>query len=217
MKNRNEEYGLLSLEASIVLTVFIFFMLFMYSFFVFFEARNEMAHVLLSTCDSLSFDIVENGSSHVDNVSALFKGIYGYAVDSKSSGFTNRNQWTNADDLDIDKTKWNGTIDLDDGTVDSNSQKPDEYGNVSAQSNLLMDVVRERFVAYLAGGDDANANEILKKYHIKGGINGISFSGSCVKSGELYLCITYDIEYEWNMFGLGVRTIQQSCCSKIWK
>lgn len=217
MKERSKESGLLSLEASIVLTIFIFFMLFLYSFFVFFEARNEMAHVLLSTCDSLSFDTYENGTGSVDNISALFKGIYGAYADSNSVGFTNSQQWTNVDNLNIDESKWNGTIAIDDGTGSGLSAEQDDYGNSTATSGVLGDVVRSRFIAYLAGGDEAMAEKILEKYHIKGGINGISFAGTCVKAGKLYLQITYEIEYEWNMFGLGSRTMQQSCCSKIWK
>ena len=37
MERRSSEKGLLSLEASIAVTIFIFLMLFMYSFFVVFE------------------------------------------------------------------------------------------------------------------------------------------------------------------------------------
>lgn len=54
------EQGLLSLEASIVVTIFIFLVLFLQSFFVIFEARNEMAHVTLATCNSLALDVYEN-------------------------------------------------------------------------------------------------------------------------------------------------------------
>ena len=184
---------------------------------MFFEARNEMAHVLLSTCDSLSFDTYENGSDSVDNVSMLFKKIYGAYSDANSVGFTNSQQWINVDSLNIDESKWDGKIAVDEGTGTGLVEESDDYGNSTVASSVLSDVVRERFIAYLAGGDESEADKILEKYHIQGGMNGISFAGTCVKSGKLYLKITYDIKYEWNMFGFGTRTMSQSCCSKIWK
>ena len=56
MKILKEEKGLLSLEACISLMIFIFLMLYLYSFFEVFEARNQMAHVVLSVADSIALD-----------------------------------------------------------------------------------------------------------------------------------------------------------------
>ena len=71
-KWKNKELGLLSLEASISLTIFIFLMLFMYSFFVVFEARNEMAHLVLSTANSMALDTYSSNTFEKSNSVAKF-------------------------------------------------------------------------------------------------------------------------------------------------
>ena len=76
-KRFKREKGLLSLEACIAVTIFIFMMLFLYSFFVVFEVRNEMGHVTLATANSLSLDEYENyalGSS--DTVGQIFYLVF---------------------------------------------------------------------------------------------------------------------------------------------
>ena len=70
---RSDTSGLLSLEASISLTIFIFMMLFVYSFLVVFEARNQMAHVLLTTADSLALDAFANET--VDEKDESIQGV----------------------------------------------------------------------------------------------------------------------------------------------
>ena len=88
-KRFKREKGLLSLEACIAVTIFIFMMLFLYSFFVVFEVRNEMGHVTLATANSLSLDEYENdalGSS--DTVGQIFYNVYGQATKSMKQSQT---------------------------------------------------------------------------------------------------------------------------------
>ena len=84
-------------------------------------------------------------------------------------------------------------------------------------SSTLETAIRSRFIAYLSGGDEAKANKILKGLHVVGGLDGLDFSGSCVKSGKLYIKLKYELNYEFNAFNLGKVKLGQSVCSKIWK
>lgn len=211
MKEKKEN-GLLSLEASISLTLFIFLMLFMYSFFAFFEVRNQMAHTLLATADSLSLDTYEAqvlGNS--GNIAQLIYGIYG-GVHGNSDGFYSTEQWKQIAKGSIDGSTWDSTIYAGQPPAD---QEQDEYGKVSAGSELLAYTIKDRFEAYLTSGY-GSAEDILKKLHVVGGLDGIDFSKSHISSGKLTLVIRYKIELEFNVFGLGEYEIEQSCCSKLW-
>lgn len=81
------------MEASIALTIFIFLMLFMYSFLVIFEARNQIGHVLLTTADSLALDAFANESlGDDDSVQGILYGIYGKTQSSNGS-YTESSKW----------------------------------------------------------------------------------------------------------------------------
>lgn len=216
MQKMKNEKGVLSLEASIVVTIFLFLMLFLYSFFVVFEARNQMAHVLLATTDSMALDPYESGKhSNAGDLSQLLYGLYGVFSEPENDGFVSTNDWSNVPGFGFDETSWDGSIYVDGS--DSSLLEPDEFGNAATTSTTLKTVIEDRFLAYLADGSIDKANEILERYHIKDGWNGLDFAGSKVSSGKLYIKVQYTLEYEFNVFGLGSLTMEQSACSKIWK
>lgn len=191
-KKIKNEKGLLSLEACIAVTIFIFLMLFLYSFFVVFEVRNEMGHVTLATANSMSLDAYENdilGES--DTIGQIFYNVYGQATNSQND-FTDFRKW------------------YDDSTV------TDENGNVTLSAEFA-GVVKARFIAYLTSGDADKAEEILKRYHVVNGVDGLDFSGSHISDGKLYLSVKYEIEYEFNVFNLGSNKFEHKACSKLWK
>ena len=188
-----KESGLLTLEASIAVTIFIFLMLFMYSIFVIFEVRNEIGHTVLSTANSMSIDAFENSKlGDSDTLGQIFYNIYGSATNSDTD-FTDYKCW-----------------------YDSTTEK-DANGNEKISSDFES-VIRARFIAYLTGGGSADdAETVLKRYHVVGGVEGLDFSGSSVSDGKLYLSVKYEIEYEFNVFNLGKVKFEQSACSKLWK
>lgn len=191
-KKRDREKGLLSLEACIALPIFMFLMFFLYSFFVVFEARNEMAHVLLSTADSLSFDACENsGLGESGTVGQVFYRLYGMNTNSQSD-FTDYRTWYDF------------------------AAAEDGQGNQSIDGTFE-DIIRSRFIAYLTGGESAEAEEILERYHVKDGVNGLDFSGSRVEGGKLYLSVKYTLTYEFRVFDGGEARFEQSACSRLWK
>lgn len=191
-KKIKNEKGLLSLEACIAVTIFIFLMLFLYSFFVVFEVRNEMGHVTLATANSMSLDAYENDTlGESDTIGQIFYNVYGQTTNSQND-FTDFRKW------------------YDDSTV------TDENGNVTLSAEFA-GVVKARFIAYLTSGDADKAEEILKRYHVVNGVDGLDFSGSHISDGKLYLSVKYEIEYEFNVFNLGSNKFEHKACSKLWK
>lgn len=192
MKKDNER-GLLSLEACIAVTIFIFLMLFMYSYFVVFEARNAVAHAMLATANSLSLDAYASNTLRNDEVmNAVFDSVYGQAANILNDFNDNR--------------KW-----YDDSVV--------ENGNGGTELSAdFSDVIQKRFYAYLGGGDSGRAAAILDRYHIKDGKDGLDFSGSYVDSDDrLHLSVRYTIQYEFQVFHLNDLDMEQSVCSRLWK
>lgn len=215
MKNKNSESGLLSLEASISLTIFMFFMLFLYSFFTVFEARNEIAHVVLASANSLALDTYENKTmGQSGTLAQILSGIY-HSGSPNEDGFVDSDLWSEIKVWEREGS-WNGTIyaKQPDG---SDVTDEDDYGKSAVISTRFDKAIKERFVAYLSGGSTSEADKILKRYHIVNGINGLDFSGSHISSGKIYLSVKYKLEYEYNAFGLGTLEMEQSACSKTWK
>lgn len=189
-KLHDREGGLLSLEASIAVTIFIFLMLFMYSFFVVFEARNTIGHAVLATANSLSLDAYINSEyGEADTIiKPIFNAMYGSAG-SGSSGFVNSQPWYNS------STQGDGSLSAD-----------------------FESAIQTRFYAYLGGGSDAEAGEVLRRYHIQNGKEGLDFSNSYVDAdGNLHLSVQYTIKYEFQVFNLDALNMEQKACSKLWK
>ena len=219
IRKLKDEKGLLSLEASICLTFFIFVMLVLYSCFILFETRNVMAHAVLSTADSLSYDAYRTDKfKGGDDLTEIFADILDSAL-SQDNAFTSTNKWYT---LDAYSTDWNGNIFVSAPIAKEGEETDDEYadiyGNNAFVSSDLEKVVKERFFAYLAGSDDtAEIEKILKRQHIMNGMSGVSFDGTKLVGKDLTIVITYTVEYEFNPFHLGEITFEQSCCSRIWK
>lgn len=101
-----------------------------------------------------------------------------------------------------------------------NTKTNDVFGNSAvAVSADLEKAIRKRFVAYLSGGNTAQAERILKRYKIVGGVDHLDFSGSYISSGKLYVSVKYEIEYTFNTFkvpGQKPLRFEHTACSKLW-
>lgn len=191
-KRVNNERGVISLEASIVVSLFIFLMLFLYSFFMMFQARNAIGHAVLSATNSLSLDAYAN--EHLvdeDTLIGVLSSLYG-EISSDDNAF-------------LEAYKW-----YDDATTTSDTGE-------RVASEAFLNAIEERFIAYLANGDRDKAETLLSKYHIVGGLNGLDFSKSYIEDDDIHIVLQYKLEYEFNVFGLGPLELEQSACSKLWK
>lgn len=213
MRLQKQEAGLLSLEASICLTLFIFLMLFMYSFFVTFEARNVMAHAALSTADSLALDVYKTDKlTGKDDLAAFFATLISAA--NSDSPYVSDSKWYTLSEY---STNWNENIYAGVG-ADDDEDYQDDYGNHAYVSSAFSNVVRQRFFAYLAGSEDnTEIEKILKRYHIVGGMDGVDFSKSKIVGGKLFVVIRYQMDYEYDVMNIVKMTQEQSVCSKLWK
>lgn len=190
-KEKNGEKGLLSLEACIFVTIFLFLMLFLYSFFVVFETRNAIGHVVLATANSMSMDAYQNTTmSDSDTIMEILYRLYGYTTNDNST-FTDYREWYSFSEA--------------------------EEGEEATLSADFPQVLEDRFVAFLTNGHPEDAEEILERYNIVGGLNGLDFSQSTVKDGKLYVSVSYTMEYEFKVFDVGEVEMTQSACSKIWE
>ena len=219
MKKRRDA-GLLSLEASISLTIFIFLMLFMYSFFIVFEAQNAMANVILNTADSMALDTYSNGKL-LDSgtiTQAIFQVIYNNeAANGTGSDFVSHERWNKVLKNDASNI-WDGSIYASSSYAAENGKTLSDGSERYVVSSDLSDAIKEKFVAYLANGSEAQANKLLKdRYNIEGGLDGLDFSHSYLAGGVLHLSVIYTINYEFDVFGWGGMKMEQKCCSKLWQ
>ena len=190
----NKQRGAITVEACVSVLVFIILMLLLSGLFVMFMAQNVTAHVTLQTSESLSVDayrierlMKEDGK--LGTVGADFGQFITKLFGSSDDNpyFVTDNRWYNGKDEDV------------------------------AQA------VKTRFIGYLTGGDQSGkdatvkADEILRKLNIKDGLSGLDFSGSYVQNGTLYVVLKYNLEYDFNIWGLGTVEVEQKACSKLWK
>ena len=81
-------------------------------------------------------------------------------------------------------------------------------------------IAEERFVAYLAAGDESKADQFLKALRVTNGISGLDFSKCEIDSeGNLNLSVTYTVEYmfDYKVFGMEPLKITSSASSKMWE
>ena len=77
-------------------------------------------------------------------------------------------------------------------------------------------IAKERFVGYLAGGDENKAEEKLKGMGIVDGLEGIAFETK-VEGEVLTVTIKYKIQYWFDFLGMGEIPMEQTIKSRLWK
>lgn len=187
-KDGKGERGLLSLEACISVTIFIFLMLFMYSFFILFEARNIVAHATLSAANAVALDAYETSNqADYDTLGGMLTSLYKESIPANSDFVDNQDWYRDATQEDA-----------------------------SLRTGKERDAVKTRFLAYLGGGDTEKATKILKRLHIRGGADGLDFSKTRVEGKKLYVTVSYTIDLEYNIFAPKGLKMEHTACSKIW-
>lgn len=188
---QKENEGAIVLEVSIVLTLFMFFILLLYSFFTIFEAQSIVEHALLQSTKSLSLDsyattkIGAEGEA-VGSVGDILSSI-GLDITRHNEAFSSKNKWY----------------------TDGISARTDERFN---------ELLKTRFVAYLSEGDKQKADEILRKYKVVNGLNGISFLDSYIENKKLIVTAEFQVSYifDFKLFRMQPMKFQQKAVSKLW-
>lgn len=183
--NDDNRAGIISIEAAIGITLFLFAILFFYAMFYVTLARNLISHALLQTSQSMALDAYESNK---------------FTADSNAS-------W-NANDVSQLLNNWLGIAGANNGYVDSSRWYEGSVGNLAG-------VIRHRFASYLSGGE-SQTNERLKALGVEDGLDGMNFSGSYVKGGDLYIILKYEIEPWINFFHVTPIQMTLQARAKLW-
>lgn len=85
MRKQNRNSGVITLEAAILMPLFILLMLFLYAFFIFFMGQQIMSHTAIQTAKSLSFDPYAVSRVKGNNLAVLIEDITGLFGEDYSS------------------------------------------------------------------------------------------------------------------------------------
>lgn len=193
MNMKKNQSGSVTIEACVVVMLFMFLILNLYSFFVIFGAQGKIRSVMIQSAESLSLDphlnsrVPEDWMDAGDVQTLLLKFTVNSAT--SSNGFVKTTKWYEADETTGDQTK-------------------------------VVEAVKERFLAYFSGGDDAVADTILRSYRIVDGLDGLDFDESNVDSnGNISIVISYEQKYyfDYPLFGLENIKRKETVVSHLWK
>lgn len=186
---RSSQCGAVTLEACISVLAFLILLLFLSGLFLMFMAQNVTSHAILETAQSLSLDAhtIESLKMKDDGSPAT---VSGYVSDFVA------------------------------GLFGSSSENPyyvtDSYW-YNGDAALIAQVVRTRFIGYLSGGDEEKADASLSSMNVVDGLEGLDFSQSYVEDGILHIVLKYQLEHDFNLWGIGTIDVEQQACSKLWK
>lgn len=196
MKRQNSQSGAIAIEASIVLTLFIFFVITMYSFFMVFEVQGKISSTIIQSAQSLSLDSYSTDRTHAefgDKDSPLLKLLTSFGIEKsvKSDGYiTTSDGWY--------KTECTATTNAE-----------------------LAEVIKARFIAYLTNeGTETAADELLKKLKVENGISGLDFSESSIDSeGNINIVVKYKVNYVFDCPTIDLKPFEFShkTTSHLWR
>lgn len=188
-KRRKSEDGTISLEACIVVPIFIFLILFVYGFIVMFMGQQMISHAMLQSAESLSLDSYgtekirdEDGNPATDLVTAFMENLFtgNFSAGSIDSTFASTKHWY---DSSYDDYK---------------------HGNrKQLYENDKNEVIKNRFLGYLTGKfDPTEAEEEAEKIFKQIGVEEMDFSESSVDNGVLTMVIKYRQKFVFDFQGL---------------
>lgn len=183
-KNKNE--GVISIEASIAIVLFLFMMLFFYSLFYMTIAHHMIAHALTQASQSMSLDTYESKVFTADkdallganNLGQVINGLLG-AVGA-DNGYVSTKRWYDTDKNDV-----------------------------------LQSVAKARFVSYFAESEK-EADERLKALGVESGLSGLDFSESKASGSDVYIIVKFNIEPWINFFHLPSIQMKMQSRSRMW-
>lgn len=185
---KNKNKGAITLEACVSVLSFLILMLLLSSLFVMFMAQNATAHAVLETSESLSLDVYSTERNSIDGGHT---GTIEENIVSFLSGFFGR---PSNDNSFTSTSKWD-----------------------KGEDDTIEAAVRNRFIGYLAGGDEDEADEMLKNMNVVNGLSGLDFTDSYISGDTLYVVLKYELEYDFNIWNVGNVPVEQKACSKLWK
>lgn len=202
-KKRNWSKGSITIEACVALTLFMFLILTLYSFFYVFEAQMKIKLNLIRTAESMSVDpfvssrVNEKIVGEDATLGDLFASI-GLHISTKNESFISESNWYKEFDSKEDNV----------------IKAQNEYQKNQAD---LGNVAKTRFVALYNGGDEAAMVQSLKKLWVVDG--NVDLSESVMENGNLKLVASYKLKYlfDYPAFKMPDIEMKQTAVSKVWK
>ena len=185
---QERQEGAILLEASIAIITFLMFVLMLYGILVLFLAQNLVGHALIESTQSLAMDTYATNK----------------LTRSPGTGDVARKILEAVTDIAPEK----------DSYFSSRERWFDRKRGATAEE--WQTAARERFIGYFAGGDEKKADEMLRVLRVKDGLAGLDFSESNIVGSDVYIRVSYEIEYFFNPGGLGEIPTSQQACSRMW-
>lgn len=192
--------GVITIEACITGVMFLILMLCLSGLFIVYMAQSRVSDTALKTVQSLSVETYSLNKLHYSSDYGDEGSISGSIATFISTIFGNRepaNRFYFSHEQHLlspaDNTWW------------------------TSSQETIASVAKKRFIGYLSGGDEDQADKILKGLNVVNGLQGLDFSQSYVEDEVLHLVIVYDIKYPFDLGGnFGTKTFTEKCCSKLW-
>lgn len=190
LKFKKQEQGVVSLEACIVLPIFIFVLMFFYGFIVFFSGHQVLSHSLLQSAQSLSLDPyaterLDTSWEGMEKGTDLVQALYAEAFTSGDDYFSSNEKWyAENNDLmrETVKKRFLGYL-VGTGTSSEVEQK---------------------------------ANNKLEAIGVQNGLSGLDFSETKIEDNVLTITIKYKQEFIFDFQGLAAFDRQQTISITLW-
>lgn len=203
MKTRED--GSVTVEATLCVTLFMIFALFLTTLFYTVYVQEAISHSIIQTADSLSMEAYSIKKLQPDENTGVKAAITALGVRLFST--------SNSDEHFYTEQRWFAEDRLEEQYVE---RAEISAGNPALRTIDLSEIIKTRFVGFFANGDEEYADAFLKKMGVVDGLNGISFTESQVKNGNLYIKAKFKVKYLINIGKIGEINASQEYCSKIW-
>lgn len=191
---RDEQDGVIALEACISLTLFLFVMLTLYSLLRMFTVQSMISHAAQEACQSIALEGYGNSTMETGTLQNIPNAL----VTLITGGFN---------------TKFNESPDFSFRNFLDLKNNAEAVVNAAAESTA-----RTRFAAYLGGGE-TQADELLKNYGVVNGLQGISFTGTSKSGTDMTIQVEYRVRliFYLEAFHFGEFKSTQKVCCRLWK
>lgn len=196
---KEEQDGVMALEACISLTLFLIVMLTLYSMLRMFTIQSMISHAAQESCQSMAIENYGN-SSMLTGTMQQIPNWFMTMVSGKG-----QNDFSASSDFSL-KNFFTGFL-----GEDTETKKLETL-------SLTKTTAKTRFAAYLAGGEQ-EADSLLKSYGVVNGLSGISFAGTTNSGTDLTIKVSYKIRllFYIEMFRFGEFESTQTVCCRLWK
>lgn len=190
MYRQNQQQGSLTLEAALVLPIFLFIILFVFSFFGIVSAHNEISHALIQSSSSLSMDpyLFEQAALAGESTTSFWGGMGDMFSDIKR---------LDNDPYFMAHTDWYTPV-------------------TETTTPSSVSTIKRRFIGYLAGGNELKADKKLTDLRVKDGLKGVQFTAEVV-GDDLKITIEYSLRMLFDFGQDLVMPVKQSVTVRLWK